>query len=120
MSERRFGRVTVEGWIDDREGIGMHVVDVYQERGWRPDGGAAVRAVFYNRPGDVARVEFLPEPVVFADGDVVRFRVSGSVAVRIEGQWVCHDLATCRHDDDYVKRALDSGRAVRLVPEGGK
>jgi hypothetical protein len=121
MSGRRFGRVTVEGWVEEVAVVGMSVVDVYRERDWGASGSSEVRATFYQRPDDAARVEFLPEPVVFADGDALRF-AGGTVWNRFHGHW---SRAGSEHrylssDDVWAAHCLRDGVAVRLVPEGGK
>lgn len=107
MAERRWGRVTVEGWIQEAPGE------------WRvvtaKTGSAGIVAVAYKIPVG-ASVVFLPEPVQFKDGDVVQYRRDSQVFLRLGGLWHgsgCDDAVSER----VIAADLRDGYVVRLVPE---
>jgi hypothetical protein len=120
MSEsngRRWGRVTVEGWIDECS-------SVFGQIGVSPTIEGLPAAYFYWKSN--ASVEFLPEPVTFKDGDVVRGLGGSNWYVRRDGQWdvLSSDgdegcwVRPKAYDDQQMSAWLARRLAVRLVPEG--
>lgn len=117
---RRYGKVTVTGWIEQntaetyvavgRTGVSPLVARIYEDN-------AAVNA------GASVVVEFLPEPVVFKDGDVLRYGNDWTY-LRSGGRWVYvgpmdpSRVSTSTGTDEDLARDLMHGVAVRLVPEG--
>ena len=104
---RRYGRVSLEGWIDEAADLRGHI------------------PVYANRDGDgetnvAATVEWLPAPdgFTFADGDVVRFVGRPEAPrYRVSGHWFSSAGLIGGVDDAYMAARIAAGSAVRLVPE---
>lgn len=102
---RRYGKVTVTGWIHE---YGPTVTLWKQCEGGYPVVDVAL--------GPTDSVEFLPEPVVFKDGDVLK-HVQPSLWLRRRGVWVNEREDSPGYDDVWAERMLRHNLAVRLVPE---
>jgi hypothetical protein len=117
MSERRWGRVTVEGWIEQNPLASTVMVWASKVDRTSPDGRvAATNAVLDHTLSPL--VEFLPKPVTFKDGDVVRFEGDREVWVRVKGMWVSSAAGADMWEDYVAADYLRRGNAVRLVPAG--
>jgi hypothetical protein len=112
MTERRYGRVTIEGWTSSHIDGYLTVAPATSQN----------ERTYTFHPG-VATVEYLPEPVTFKNGDAIQYTdradsAAGQVRVYMNGHW--HNPLGGRASEAYILEALASGRAVRLVPEGGQ
>lgn len=95
---------------------GLTTVWKEREGGW----------VFMEVPSSSVSVEFLPEPVVWKDGDALRTADGWTVWVRRNqdvlqrkglSRWHCAGLALVPRTDAEMEQGLAEGRLVRLVPE---
>jgi hypothetical protein len=116
VSERRWGRVTVEGWIREDALASRNYVMVFGTQR-----AEEAPAVIYTTPTGAYRVsvEFLPEPVTFKDGDVLK-HVEPSLWLRHGGLWYSggpQEYDGPVYDDKWAAQMLRGNLAVRLVPE---
>jgi hypothetical protein len=118
-SERRWGRVTVEGWIREDALASRNYVMVFGTQR-----AEEAPAVIYTTPTGAysVSVEFLPEPVTFKDGDVVS-ESGGNIYVRRSGRWDVlvraekYKPVALAYADTEIAGFIQRGNAYRLVPE---
>lgn len=102
MSSRRYGRVTVEGWLEESPPgatwshcPGLRVTQKHKE-------GTIWVATLHTATAGV--VEYLPEPEDWHEGDWV-LGPHGGVYRRTDGNWLCAGSSE-RIDSDFPQRPL--------------